>query len=460
MCVDCGGPDARTSIDGVWRCDACCNTYLSARNGLPFLPAPPGVETLRAADGRTVRIRYRLTWTPSGLLSAEAEEADQPPGEGFRFVVYGAQDAEPTEVVTRLRSIAQREVARAYLEPSEAGPDRWSIAGTEVAGRVDWSGDDSVGAPSVVVDGRRLTWEQFGRLVSSFEGWGFRMRFDDTSDGMEDGVGSSEEGAASLLAETEPVADDRGDAEVVPLFGARGSRRAAPERQETPSIDVVLTEFLAAQQERLAASTFARYEDIVDLLRLCLNGYGHLSLSDRDAQAWQEAFDAGDDEAFTRLFGPERIVEGYGEFLGYFMVRKVAASKQQLKDAGTVTKRLARWLAEQGYVASDAAEVARERAADAGRQLPRADELGEQLFLQAQRTRLPVHPDEIADEDWVEDLLPITRVEDGQLWFGRLGPVEVPVAASDLAEVGWEVSVALARLDGVWRLVEVGSVYP
>lgn len=459
VCADCGGPDARTSIGGVSLCDGCLNASLSARTGWPALPAPPAVETLRGADGREVRIGYRLTWTPSGLMCAEAEEEDLPPGDGFRFVVYGDRDADPQDVLGRLRRIVQREVARAYLVPSEVGEETWAIAGSEVVGRVDWSGDDAVREPSVVVDGRRLTWEAFGRLVASFEGWGFSMRFDDSSEGLVGGVDGAEAGLADGdHAEVAPGPDDRVDAEVVPLFGARGSGGAA--RTEMPSIDAALAGFLAAQEARLAASTFARYEDIVDLLRLCLNGYGHTSLAGRDLQLWQEAFDAGDDEAFTRLFGPEKIVEGYGEFLGYFMVRKVAASKQQLADAGTVTKRLARWLTEQGYVARDVAEVARGRAADAGRELPRADELGEQLYLQAQRTRLPVHPDDIADEDWVEDLLPITRVEDEQLWFDRLGPVEVPAAASDLAEVGWEVSVVLARVDGVWRLVEVGSVYP
>ena len=248
------------------------------------------------------------------------------------------------------------------------------------------------------------------------------------------------------------------DGEVIALFGDRGP--GGGDATAVPSIDEVLAEFLAAQRERLAASTYRRYEVIVGLLRRCLNGYGYQSLTGAEAQAWQEAFDAGDEEAFTRVCGPERIVENYGEFLGYFMVRKVAASKQQLKDAGTVTKRLACWLAERGHVDADAAELARDRAAHAGRELPRADELGEQLFRQAQDTRLPVHPNDVPDEDWVEDHLPITRIEDGWLWFGDIGPVEVPTAASDLAEVGWHVTVVLARLDRAWRLVQVGAVYP
>jgi hypothetical protein len=450
-CAHCGDLDARTSLGGTQVCDRCLNEQVSARTGWLRLPDPQPVETVRAADGREVRFCYRLTWAPSGVMSAEAEEADQPPGDGFRFGVYGEHDADPDAVLAQLRRVVHREVGRAYLEPQESGAEiggtRWMIAGDEVAGRIDWSGDGSVREPSVVIDGRRFDWGEFGRLVASFEGWEFRMRLDDSSDGV----------GAETGVEGEEL-DVGGAGEVIAMFGDRGS--AGRDTTAVPSIDEVLAGFLVVQRERLAASTYARYEDIVDLLRHCLNGYGYHSLTGAEAQAWQEAFDAGDEDAFTRLCGPERIVENYGEFLGYFMVRKVAASKQQLRDAGTVTKRLARWLAEQGLVATDAAETARDRAADAGRELPRADELGHQLFLHTQRTRLPAHPNEIPDQNWVEDHLPITRIEDGRLWFGDVGPVEVPTAASDLAEVGWHVTVVLARLGGAWRLVQVGAVYP
>ncbi|MEX1164541.1 MAG: hypothetical protein WEB03_13285 [Nitriliruptor sp.] len=450
-CADCGDPDARTSLSGTQVCDRCLNGRVSQRTGWSRLPDPPPDEVMRTADDREVRFCYRLTWAPSGVMSAEAEEADQPPGDGFRFGVYGEHDADPDAVLAQLRRVVHREVGRAYLEPhasgAEVGGTRWMIAGDDVAGRIDWSGDGSVREPSVVIDGRRFDWDEFGRMVASFEGWEFRMRLDDSSDGV--GAGTGGEGEEH----------DGGEAgEVIALFGGRGS--AGRDTTAVPSIDEVLAGFLAVQRERLAASTYARYDDIVDLLRHCLNGYGYQSLTGAEAQAWQEAFDAGDEEAFTRLCGPERIVEHYGEFLGYFMVRKVAASKQQLKDAGTVTKRLARWLAEEGVVETDAAEQARDRAADAGRELPRADELGHHLFLHSQRTRLPEDPDDIPDQDWVEDHLPITRIEDGRLWFDDIGPVEVPTAASDLAEVGWHVTVVLARLDGAWRLVQVGTVYP
>lgn len=225
------------------------------------------------------------------------------------------------------------------------------------------------------------------------------------------------------------------------------------------TIDEALDQFLDAQGQRLAPTTFARYADVVDLLRSCLNRYGHQWLAPAEARRWQAAYDAGDEEAFCHLFGAEKILEGYGEFLGYFMVRKVMASEDLLRAAGTVTRKLARWLADRGHVDASAAQQAAGHAAEAGRQLPRADRLA-MLLHDVAALNPPLDTDALGDDDWIEDYLAITRVEPGRLWFEGRGPIAVPDQASDLAEVGWEAFVALARVRGEWRLLETGFVYP
>lgn len=61
----------------------------------------------------------------------------------------------------------------------------------------------------------------------------------------------------------------------------------------------------------------------------------------------------------------------------------------------------------------------------------------------------------------MDDSLHIERVEPGVLWFeGGIGPLKVPAQASTLAQVGWSVTVVLARVRCVWHLLEVGNVYP
>jgi hypothetical protein len=143
---------------------------------------------------------------------------------------------------------------------------------------------------------------------------------------------------------------------------------------------------------------------VVALLRDSLNQYGYQALSDAEKRRWQEAYDAGQEDAYSALFGPDKIAAQIGSFLGWFMVRKVMAGEDFLRAAGTVTKKLARWLE--------------------------------------------------------EDSLAITRVEPGRLWLGEVGPLELPKRATDAARVGWEVWVVAARVGGRWHLLENGFVYP
>jgi hypothetical protein len=36
--------------------------------------------------------------------------------------------------------------------------------------------------PLVVVDGREITWEEFGRMLMTFEGWQFKLEIRDISE--------------------------------------------------------------------------------------------------------------------------------------------------------------------------------------------------------------------------------------------------------------------------------------
>jgi hypothetical protein len=74
---------------------------------------------------------------------------------------------------------------------------------------------------------------------------------------------------------------------------------------------------------------------------------------------------------------------------------------------------------------------------------------------------LPLDPAELAEGDWVEDYLAISRVKPGRIWLEEnVGPIDVPQAASELAQPGWSLSVAAARRGGRWHLLELGAVYP
>lgn len=226
------------------------------------------------------------------------------------------------------------------------------------------------------------------------------------------------------------------------------------------TIDEALDAFLAEQDKRLAERTYRNYLEVIELFRDCMNGYGYESLSELERRRWQQAFDASDEQAFTRLFGPEKIPEQVGQFLGWFVIRKVMAGQEFLKTCGTVTKKLGKWLAANGYVDANEAVDMVDRGAEAGEELPKAEKLAELLYEQT-RAVPRFDPDSVPEDDWIEDQLWIDRVEPGALWFdGGIGPVKIPKKASDLARAGWAVTITLAKVAGEWRILEVGNVYP
>lgn len=228
---------------------------------------------------------------------------------------------------------------------------------------------------------------------------------------------------------------------------------------DIPTIDQALASFLAEKQAATKQRAFRNYSDIIDLLKSSLNGYAYDSLDGFERGRWETVFQAGDEEAFTRLFGPDKIPPHLGEFLGYFMIRKVIVPTTLTAAAGRVTRELVEWLAEQGWIEATAMADAVERSDDAARDLPKAERLGRLLHEEAQRSR--IDQDALADEDYVEDYLTIERVEPTALWFeGGIGPVPVSPAAARLAQPGWSINVVLGRKAGKWHVLEVGNVYP
>lgn len=49
-----------------------------------------------------------------------------------------------------------------------------------VRGLIEW--DDDGRAPLVIVDGREIAWEEFGRMLMSFEGFQFKLEIRDMSE--------------------------------------------------------------------------------------------------------------------------------------------------------------------------------------------------------------------------------------------------------------------------------------
>ncbi|MBI3015061.1 MAG: hypothetical protein HYY65_08405 [Candidatus Tectomicrobia bacterium] len=243
--------------------------------------------------------------------------------------------------------------------------------------------------------------------------------------------------------------------------------RKGTSRPPGPTIDQVIEEFLADQRGRLKRRTFTQHKDVLDLLRSHLNGYGYEGLSKAESALFDKYYDAEGEEhcEFCRLFGPDKIVENLGGFLGYFMIRKVIAGAELKRAAGTVTKKLSQWLVEKGYISEESAREGSERGGEAARDLPKADRATEILLEAAEK--FAAAGKELDDKDYRDfGQYTIAKLEPGKLWLKdperdeTLGPVPVPKEATSLLEEGWELSCAMGRIRGQWQILEIANVYP
>ena len=161
---------------------------------------------------------------------------------------------------------------------------------------------------------------------------------------------------------------------------------------------------------------------------------------------------------FCQIFGPEKIPNNVSEFLNYFMVRKVMCGKELMRAAGTVIKKLGKWLEKKGYVQSESAAEVASRGATAAKELPATEELAWMLDDYADGT--VVDCDEV-----IEDHFTIKKIEPGKLHLSAFSgddEIIVPVSRniSDSCRVGWSISGAVGKKGKGWRITEVWNVYP
>jgi hypothetical protein len=219
-------------------------------------------------------------------------------------------------------------------------------------------------------------------------------------------------------------------------------------------ISQLVDKFLSDQKIRLSPKTFAKYKTIIDLFRTYLECYGPDHYRDEHPHEFGVT-DSGDD--YRRLYSPEEITRGYSEFLGYFMPHEIRCGKETMKDAGTVMKKFAKWLAENGYV--EETSGAQAQAKQAAKDLPAAQDMLKLLNDYVSTIAPDDQQGEIGDHFWIK------RIEPGQLWLKPLsmydeviGPVPVPHQVTQICDKKWGIGGVVMKTSRGWRFLEVWNV--
>lgn len=164
-----------------------------------------------------------------------------------------------------------------------------------------------------------------------------------------------------------------------------------------------------------------------------------------------------DHREFCELFGPDKIPENVGEFLDYFMPHKVICGEDLLRAAGTVTKKLSKWLIDKGYISSDSAEAMADSGARASKDLPAAETLAKMLAAHAAESVCPV-------SETIGGYFEVCAISDASLVIQEIMGnakmiVPVPPSAAALCKPSWTISGSVGKSADGWQLVEVWNVY-
>lgn len=123
-------------------------------------------------SGRKRRFKIDFDEFPLGYKVSAREVTE---GEGYEFSAFSSNS--PYLALGELRGKMYRELATRYLDNNggECMPTHDTLRG-----RITYEARGET-APAVVIDGRKITWEHFGRMVALHEGWHFTLRFEEST---------------------------------------------------------------------------------------------------------------------------------------------------------------------------------------------------------------------------------------------------------------------------------------
>lgn len=114
----------------------------------------------------------------AGVALSALELRNGHPG-GYQFQIIGDPEEDLLALLGRLIERIRRALAAKHLTNGKLG---LQIADRVVRGLIQWDDAHDGRVPTLVIDGREVTWEDFGRMLMCFEGWQFQLNIRDKSE--------------------------------------------------------------------------------------------------------------------------------------------------------------------------------------------------------------------------------------------------------------------------------------
>jgi hypothetical protein len=127
-------------------------------------------------ENHEFHFRVRLLGTEVALDAFELLNGEP---SGYQFQMIGDAGGDLLALLGRLIERIRRVLSTKYLKNKALGQQ---IANHVVRGRIEWDRTNDGHVPLMIVDGREVSWDDFGRMLMSFEGFQFELNIRDKSE--------------------------------------------------------------------------------------------------------------------------------------------------------------------------------------------------------------------------------------------------------------------------------------
>ncbi len=157
-------------------CNECHNREAAAYVGIDFIHQVFSSVELDDAEGNKHLFNFATRLLGDKVaIEAYEEDADH----GYQFQVVGRAE-EVKKLFRKLLGKIRRALTWQHLVEEDGS--RHVADDLTVRGRFEWDDETDGRLPLVVIDGKGMTWDEFGRILMSFEGWQFKIEIYDRSD--------------------------------------------------------------------------------------------------------------------------------------------------------------------------------------------------------------------------------------------------------------------------------------
>jgi len=139
------------------------------------------IQPIRITDCAGETHQFHFTQRLLGnMVALDAVELREGSSDGYRFQMIGDPEGDSFALLGRLVTKIRRTLSVKHITDDDR--HGLQIADQTVQGRIegDYSGAERV--PVMVVDGREISWEDFGQMLMTFEGWQFKLEIRDISE--------------------------------------------------------------------------------------------------------------------------------------------------------------------------------------------------------------------------------------------------------------------------------------